>query len=113
LISNILGVGVAVQLTMSVSVVTRPFLTGVAQAGRTETIRQCAFSRVRDLILKQSTPLGSALDLRRGDDYRPMKGTTFSQSLVIEASRMKGEEKWAVATKGSLTSLVCPHTAAA
>jgi hypothetical protein len=41
-----------------------------------------------------------------------MKGTTFSQSLAIEESRMKGEENWAVATKGSFTSLACPHTAA-
>jgi hypothetical protein len=30
-----------------------------------------------------------------------MNGTTGSQSLVIEASRMKEEENWAVATKGT------------
>jgi hypothetical protein len=30
-----------------------------------------------------------------------MNGTTGSQSLVNEASRMKGEENWAVATKGT------------
>ncbi len=65
------------------------------------------------LILKQSTPLGSARP--RGDNCKPMNGTTGSQSLAIEASRMKGEENWAVAslaTKGSLTSLACPHAAA-
>ncbi|PMD24210.1 hypothetical protein NA56DRAFT_656651 [Hyaloscypha hepaticicola] len=61
-----------------------------------------SFRRVRDLILKQSTPLGSARP--RGDHCRPMKGTAFSQSLAIEESRMKGEEKWAVATKGSFSA---------
>jgi hypothetical protein len=52
-----------------------------------------------DLILKQSTPLRSTRP--RGDSCKPMNGTTGSQSLVIEASRMKGEENWAVATKGT------------
>lgn len=52
-----------------------------------------------DLILKQSTPLRPARP--RGDNCTPMNGTTGSQSLVIEASRMKGEENWAVATKGT------------
>jgi len=44
-----------------------------------------------------------------------MNGTTGSQSLVNEASRMKGEENWAVATKGTKEAShhwPAPHAAA-